>query len=105
MNKKQIFDRIYKGVCYYCGVDLPEKYATIDHVIPKFRGGKNVVENFVIACSTCNTAKGSRTIGEFMPSKRRWRVEVRELTLGLLYPVKIDIDTGFIISIGTPVKL
>ncbi len=45
--------------CVYCGrSDLP---FTIDHVLPKARGGKDTWENLVTACLRCNNKKGNRT--------------------------------------------
>jgi 5-methylcytosine-specific restriction endonuclease McrA len=41
--------------CQYCG---STRRLTIDHVIPRSRGGKDTWENLVVACSTCNTRKG-----------------------------------------------
>lgn len=49
---------IYKRdnhTCQYCGAT---KKLTIDHVIPKSRGGEDTWENLVVACSSCNTKKG-----------------------------------------------
>lgn len=44
--------------CQYCGThdDL-----TIDHVIPRSRGGADTWENLVTACHRCNHRKGNRT--------------------------------------------
>lgn len=36
-----------------------KKRLTIDHVIPRCRGGEDTWENLVVACSSCNTKKGS----------------------------------------------
>ena len=45
--------------CAYCGrSDLP---LTIDHVIPKARGGDETWENLITACTVCNNKKGDRT--------------------------------------------
>lgn len=45
--------------CSYCGRgDLP---LTIDHVIPRARGGSDSWENLVCACTICNNKKGDRT--------------------------------------------
>lgn len=45
--------------CQYCGrSDLP---LTVDHVIPKSKGGKDTWENLVTACIKCNNKKGDRT--------------------------------------------
>ena len=46
---------IYKrddNTCQYCGA---KTRLTIDHVIPRCRGGEDTWENLVVACSSCNT--------------------------------------------------
>lgn len=53
--------RIYKRdnyTCTYCG---SKKNLTIDHIIPKSKGGKNTWDNLVTCCSSCNIHKGNRT--------------------------------------------
>lgn len=47
--------------CMYCG---RKSDLTIDHVIPKSRGGKDVWENLTTACEKCNVKKGSKTPNE-----------------------------------------
>ncbi|MFA5035530.1 MAG: HNH endonuclease [Candidatus Margulisiibacteriota bacterium] len=56
-SRKNIFLRD-NHTCQYCG----KKHATltIDHVIPKSRGGRDVWENVVVCCSACNSRKGDR---------------------------------------------
>jgi 5-methylcytosine-specific restriction endonuclease McrA len=45
--------------CQYCGAtDVP---LTIDHVLPRSRGGTDSWENLVCACIRCNNLKGDRT--------------------------------------------
>ncbi len=44
--------------CMYCG---SREMLTIDHVIPKSRGGDDSWENLVSACTGCNHLKGNRT--------------------------------------------
>ena len=39
--------------------------ATIDHIIPKCRGGSNRFENLVTACARCNSQKGWKTADEY----------------------------------------
>ena len=58
LTRKNILRRdAYK--CAYCGRgDLP---LTIDHVIPKSKGGRDTWENLVCACTLCNNKKGDRT--------------------------------------------
>lgn len=62
-NKKVPFT--YKNVyvrdeytCQYCG---SHSNLTIDHVIPRALGGKSSFTNCVVACKSCNNAKGSTT--------------------------------------------
>ncbi len=45
--------------CQYCGTRKGP--LTIDHIVPKTRGGKDTWENLVSACVKCNNKKGNRT--------------------------------------------
>ncbi len=47
--------------CQYCARELSAKESTLDHVIPRSRGGKTTWENIVCACATCNRRKGGQT--------------------------------------------
>lgn len=53
-----------KYTCQYCGNKFPHHKLTIDHVIPKSRGGLKTWENFVASCAPCNQRKGARTPSE-----------------------------------------
>lgn len=58
MNHKPSRNLIYKRdnhTCQYCG---SKKSLTIDHVIPRSKGGEDTWENMVVACAPCNTKKG-----------------------------------------------
>ena len=50
--------------CQYCAKKFPELELTLDHIIPKSRGGQNTWENLVTACKKCNQKKGSRLLHE-----------------------------------------
>lgn len=62
--------RIYTrdgGRCRYCGNEVGKdrpgfRLATLDHVIPRSRGGPNSEENLVTSCVDCNAWKGDRTV-------------------------------------------
>tara|TARA_Y100000389_G_scaffold194636_1_gene224924 strand:+ start:215 stop:691 length:477 start_codon:yes stop_codon:yes gene_type:complete len=59
MSHKPTRSMIYErdeNTCQYCGA---KKRLTIDHVIPRCHGGEDTWENLVVACSSCNTKKGS----------------------------------------------
>lgn len=58
LSRREIFIRD-DFTCLYCGnvpVDL-----TIDHVVPRYRGGENSWDNLVTACIPCNHRKAGRT--------------------------------------------
>ncbi len=57
-SKKNVIYRD-KYICQYCG--KKERKMTIDHVIPKAKGGKSTFENCVASCKPCNNFKGSKT--------------------------------------------
>jgi len=46
--------------CQYCG--QAKKPLTIDHIIPRNKGGKNTWENLVAACVRCNANKGDHLL-------------------------------------------
>ena len=51
--------------CAYCDQQLTEDTATIDHVVPKHKGGQNVKNNMVCCCCRCNRNKGSSLLSAF----------------------------------------
>ena len=58
MSRYEIFNRD-KYTCQYCGEQ--SRHLTLDHVIPRFRGGQHTWENVVSACVECNRRKAGRT--------------------------------------------
>jgi 5-methylcytosine-specific restriction endonuclease McrA len=50
--------------CQYCHSQLPATRLTIDHVVPRSRGGENTWENLVTCCGPCNRRKANRTPAE-----------------------------------------
>lgn len=62
-NRRNIFVRD-RYTCQYCGQVPKEDDLTIDHIIPRSRGGHTVWENVVLACTSCNTKKGDRLPSE-----------------------------------------
>ncbi len=47
--------------CQYCDRRLPSAQLSLDHVVPRSRGGETSWENVVCACLKCNVTKGGRT--------------------------------------------
>ena len=62
-RKAVLFERdMYE--CQYCGQSLRREQATIDHVLPKSRGGGTSWENCATACKKCNKKKADMTPSE-----------------------------------------
>ena len=59
MSRRAIFARDDHR-CQYCG----DRADSIDHVLPRSRGGPNTWENVAAACRRCNTQKRDRTPAE-----------------------------------------
>jgi len=47
--------------CQYCANNFALSELTLDHVVPRSRGGKNTWTNLVACCKKCNQAKRDRT--------------------------------------------
>ncbi len=59
-NRRNIFARD-GNKCQYCGKNFPTSELSLDHVVPKSRGGQTCWENIVCCCVNCNVKKGGRT--------------------------------------------
>ena len=59
-NRRNIFARD-NNQCQYCGRKFPTSELSLDHVIPRSKGGQSSWENIVCACVSCNVRKGGRT--------------------------------------------
>lgn len=70
LTKRNIWSRDM-GECQYCAARIDLKEATIDHVMPKSRGGQNCWENVALACVSCNQLKGSTLLEHACVSIRR----------------------------------
>jgi len=59
INRRAVFARD-EHRCQYCGAPAD----SLDHVVPRSRGGEHTWENVVAACSRCNTHKRDRLLHE-----------------------------------------
>ncbi len=62
--------------CQYCGKDAD----SIDHVLPRSKGGDHAWDNVVAACRRCNLAKGSRLLADTAMVLRRPPCQPRHLS-------------------------
>lgn len=85
--------------CKYCGIRLadypgvhfkgnhtqqggqPADFATVDHIIPKARGGTNHIKNLIAACYPCNHRRGSLSYDLFRKHLRMERAAGRQLPI------------------------
>jgi len=72
------------NLCQYCG-RLPGSHSlTIDHIVPKSRGGSKSWSNLVAACAACNRRKGGRLPEEAGMRLARKPIQPRPIALPLL---------------------
>lgn len=68
-KERNIMDNFKKNnpcICYICGKQITdEKELTVDHIVPKSRGGKTIEGNMAICCLDCNRDKADMTINEY----------------------------------------
>jgi 5-methylcytosine-specific restriction endonuclease McrA len=76
-SRRNIFKRD-KYTCCYCGAQPGPAELTIDHIIPKSKGGRSEWTNCVLACFKCNAKKADRTLEQTgmvlrkVPKKPKW---------------------------------
>jgi hypothetical protein len=70
VSKKTRFEVFKRDAftCQYCGRTPPQVVLELDHVIPKYRKGKEQIENYITACFDCNRGKGKRQLTELPPA-------------------------------------
>lgn len=59
-SRRNLFKRD-RYTCQYCSLQPGPEELTIDHVLPKSKGGRSTWENCVLACVACNKVKADRT--------------------------------------------
>ncbi len=60
LSRKNILLRD-RNTCQYCGTVLGSSELTLDHVVPRSRGGVSTWENLVACCHSCNRRKGNQS--------------------------------------------
>jgi 5-methylcytosine-specific restriction endonuclease McrA len=75
LNRRGVFARDSHR-CQYCGAAAE----SIDHVIPRSKGGEHTWENVVAACRPCNVRKGDRLLSATSMQLRSRPVAPREST-------------------------
>ena len=77
-NRRNLYRRD-DNRCQYCGCRPGTEELSIDHIVPRSKGGSTDWENCVLACVNCNRKKGSRSLKDAglkllsTPRKPKWR--------------------------------
>lgn len=80
LARKQFRQHIFEAwdwKCAYCDRQLDENTATIDHILPKHKGGQSVRSNLACSCNNCNRAKASQLLSTWMNPSHPYYCEER----------------------------
>ena len=86
LTRREVFIRDHY-TCQYCGRQAGD--LTIDHVVPKSKGGAHSWENLVSACKPCNHRKGGKSLGEARMTLKKSPAEPRA---GQYYTIERRLD-------------
>ena len=87
LSRREVFARD-RHTCQYCGRQTHD--LTLDHVMPRHRGGGHSWENLVTACKPCNHRKGGKTLEEARLRLQREPREPRSDIYSLFTPYLSD---------------
>jgi 5-methylcytosine-specific restriction endonuclease McrA len=88
LTRREVFIRDHY-TCQYCGRHAHD--LTIDHVVPRSKGGAHSWENLVSACKACNHRKGGKSLGEARMTLRKAPAEPRA---GMYYTIERRLDAA-----------
>ncbi len=71
-----------EGFCNGCGVAFPFVNFTLDHIVPKSKGGGDTDDNLQLLCGYCNSVKGDRTQSYLLAYLEKNRVIGKEIPKG-----------------------
>ena len=69
--REYVKEREKNDVCIYCG---KKKDLTLEHILPRSRGGPDTTDNAVFVCKTCNSSKGDKRLYEWFEIENRYKV-------------------------------
>ena len=84
LSRREVFNRD-SHMCQYCG-RRGQRDLTLDHVVPRHRGGRHAWDNLVTACKGCNHRKAGRTPAEAKMHLMREPIQPRVNSYYVVYP-------------------
>ena len=87
LTRREIFIRD-DYTCQYCGRNSHD--LTIDHIVPRSRGGGHSWDNLVSACKSCNHRKGGKSLSQARMDLRSTPAEPRA---GMYYTIERRLDS------------
>jgi 5-methylcytosine-specific restriction endonuclease McrA len=84
LSRREVFNRD-RFTCQYCG-KRGSRDLTLDHVVPRHKGGRHTWDNLVTACKACNHRKAARTPAEARMHLLREPFQPRVSSYYVVYP-------------------
>ena len=82
MNTTDFLDRKFAGIkkrtCWMCACVLTRGTASVDHLKPQSKGGKDAAENYKLACKPCNSARGDKQIPRTLAAELKGRAAPKQ---------------------------
>ena len=85
----------YNHTCVYCNGTNQDSILEIDHFIPRSKGGSDRVANLVLACHSCNQAKGNALPQEWLGSLSKSKTKVNQTRVKQLTRLIAGFRPGF----------
>lgn len=89
-SRQSVFARD-KFICQYCKEMFQRDDLTIDHVIPRSRGGATTWDNIVTCCIPCNSKKADKTLAEvqerYPQDGNRWHLKMKPFKPKWISPI------------------
>lgn len=82
-TKRNVYD-MYDGIDYWTGKKIPFKRATLEHVIPKSKGGKDSWKNLAISDKDINNSRGNTDVKDFKYKPHYELKEPKEVPISAL---------------------
>lgn len=82
--------------CQYCGRKTPEVILELDHIVPRSKGGKEDIQNYLTSCFECNRGKSNTPLNQIKTrldlKEEMYLLAEKELQLQEYYKLKEEIN-------------